>query len=143
MDWTDKRFFEARARVANGRFAVDSRRGDLAALKSVLADSRDFQLRLLENPSLTQFASVTELLLAVTHLSDELAQRQALDSLPAADYNHLSQDIKRAYRRLIIEWLRHMNHLKRDYPYIFSLSVRMNPFDPAASVIITADEAGL
>lgn len=84
-----------------------------------------------------------EMLLAVTHLSDELAQRPALDSLPKADYNHLSHDLKRAYRRFIIEWLRHMHHLKRDYPYIFSLSVRMNPFDPAASVIITADEAGL
>jgi hypothetical protein len=27
-----------------------------------------------------------------------------------------------------------MEHLKNDYPYLFSLAVRTNPFDPNASV---------
>ena len=34
---------------------------------------------------------------------------------------------------LIIEWLAYMKHLKESYPYLFSLAVRTNPFDPAAS----------
>jgi len=27
-----------------------------------------------------------------------------------------------------------MRHLKKEYPYLFSLAVRTNPFDPRASV---------
>ena len=35
---------------------------------------------------------------------------------------------------LIKEWLVYLQHLKREYPYLFSLAVRTNPFDPGASV---------
>jgi hypothetical protein len=31
-----------------------------------------------------------------------------------------------------------MDHLRSMYPYLFSLAVRTNPFDPAASVVVTA-----
>jgi len=34
------------------------------------------------------------------------------------------------------EWLSHMEHLKSDYPYLFSLAVRSNPFDPNASIAV-------
>jgi len=34
---------------------------------------------------------------------------------------------------LVREWLSHLEHLKVDYPYLFSLAVRTNPFDPNAS----------
>lgn len=138
--WTDARFIETRLLVANSHLAIDSRRGDLAGLKALMAESRGVLLRLLENPSLSQYETFTDLLLTVTHLSDELAQRPSVYNLPEADYDHLSLDIKRAYRNLIFEWLRYMHHLKRDYPYLFSLAVRMNPFDPRASVIITGED---
>ena len=49
---------------------------------------------------------------------------------------HLSGDITRAYGLLVREWLAHMEHLKREYPYLFSLAVRMNPFDPEASAVV-------
>lgn len=136
MSWRDSQFIEARMMVGNRRFEIDSRRGDLPAVKALLGGKREFLLQLLENPGLTQYESFTDLLLSVTHLSDELEHRPTLDNLPKADYDHLSMDIKRAYRHLLAEWLRHMNHLKRDYPYLFSLAVRTNPFDPEASVII-------
>lgn len=29
-----------------------------------------------------------------------------------------------------------MKHLKESYPYLFSLAVRTNPFDPAASPVV-------
>jgi len=29
-----------------------------------------------------------------------------------------------------------MHHLKRNYPYLFSLAIRTNPFDPNARVIV-------
>ena len=134
--WQDRDFMEARMMVANSRIEIDSRQGDLAALKALLGTHRRFLLQLLESPGLTQYESFTDLLLSVTHLSDELEHRPTLDNLPVADYGHLSMDIKRAYRHLLAEWLRNMNHLKRDYPYLFSLAMRTNPFDPEASVVI-------
>ena len=70
----------------------------------------------------------TDLLWAVTHLTEELSHRKDLKTLPNADYEHLSGDIKRAYIMLITEWLAYMKHLKESYPYLFSLAVRTNPF---------------
>lgn len=32
------------------------------------------------------------------------------------------------------EWLGHVEHLQREYPYLFSLAVRTNPFDAQAAV---------
>jgi hypothetical protein len=35
---------------------------------------------------------------------------------------------------LIMQWLDYMKHLKHDYPYLFSLAMRTNPFDANASI---------
>lgn len=74
----------------------------------------------------------------VFHLTEELAHRVDVKNLPASDYEHLSGDIKRMYVLLISEWLSYMKHLKDDYPYLFSLAVRTNPFNPSASPVIQA-----
>jgi hypothetical protein len=42
----------------------------------------------------------------------------------------------RVYSQLVIEWLVYMLHLKKKYPYLFSLSMRTNPFDTNASAIV-------
>ena len=89
---------------------------------------------LLENPNLLEHDTFTDTLWAVFHLTDELAHREDLKSLPETDVRHLSGDIDRAYKCIVAEWLEYMKHLKRDYPYLFSLAVRTNPFDPAARV---------
>jgi len=34
------------------------------------------------------------------------------------------------------EWLAYVQHLKKNYPYMYSLSVRLNPFNPEASPVI-------
>ena len=104
-------------------------------LKALLLDKRTFMLRLLENPNLLEHESFTDLLLATFHLTEELALRADLRRLPKADYNHLSTDIKRAYVLLIGEWLAYVKHLRSEYPYIFSLMMRTNPFDAQASPI--------
>jgi hypothetical protein len=78
--------------------------------------------------------SFTNLLWAVFHLTDELAHRRDLKKLPDSDYEHLAGDIKRAYYQLVLQWLDYMKHLKHDYPYLFSLAMRTNPFDKDASI---------
>ena len=91
-------------------------------------------LNLLENPNLLEHESFTNLLWAVFHLTDELVHRSDLKKLPDSDYQHLAGDIKRAYHQLLIQWLDYMKHLKHDYPYLFSLAMRTNPFDANASI---------
>jgi hypothetical protein len=59
-----------------------------------------------------------------------------LSDLPKSDLTHLEGDIKRALGLLISEWLGYLKHLKEDYPYLYSLEIRKNPFDPEASAII-------
>ncbi len=135
-NWTEREFSRVRRITKNHHFNIDSQAGDLNSLKSFLKDKRLFLLRLLENPNLLEHESFTNLLWAVFHLTEELLARKSLKDLPEADYKHLAEDIKRVYNLLIVEWLFYMAHLKDKYPYLFSLAMRTNPFDAAASVEI-------
>jgi len=110
-----------------------SQSGDLQALKNFITNERVFMLNLLNNPNLLEHDKFTDLLWAVFHLMEELAFRKEITKLSEKDYNHISGDMKRAYTLLIYEWLEYMRHLKNNYPYLFSLSMRMNPFDSNAS----------
>jgi hypothetical protein len=133
-DWSDKDFTKARKSAQEQEFGIDVKSGDLVEVKSFLISKRQFLLNLLENPNLLEHESFTNLLWAVFHLTDELAHRLDLKKLPDTDYDHLSGDMKRAYQALISQWLDYMKHLKHDYPYLFSLAIRTNPFDANAKV---------
>jgi len=85
---------------------------------------------------LLEHETFTELLRAVFHLTEELEQRNDLRHLSRADYEHLELDTERAYKLLIYEWLQYMEYLMNEYPYLFSLALRTNPFDPSAKVEI-------
>lgn len=110
---------------------------DLARLRETLSRERGFLLALLENPNLLEHESFTNMLWAVFHLAEELEARGDFSGLPAPDLKHIEGDIKRAYTALAVEWLHYMEHLRGNYPYLFSLAVRTNPFDRSASVVVT------
>lgn len=133
--WRGRHFAEADGMLKRQNITLESTRGDLESLRRFLREKRMFLVRLLENPNLLEHDSFTDLLWAVFHLLDELDHRTELTGLPQQDYDHLFGDIQRAYTLLLIEWLAYMRHLKESYPYLFSLAVRTNPFNPDASVI--------
>jgi hypothetical protein len=135
-EWTDQKFSSVIKRVGSYDYRIDYMRSDMAALKALLSEKRDFLLRLLENPNLLEHETFTELLWAVFHLTEELVAREDVIRLSPVDGNHIAGDIKRAYVILIAEWLAYMKHLKKEYPYLFSLAVRTNPSDPNASVVV-------
>jgi len=135
--WTEAHFAKMQAVLRSHEPAIDARRGDLALLKITLEQQRDFLLRLLENPNLLEHETLTEMLWAVFHLADELSHRSNVATLADSDRMHLEIDIRRAYDWLVREWLRHMQHLRATYPYLFSLAVRTNPFDPDAKVEVS------
>jgi hypothetical protein len=133
-DWADKDFMKIARSIHNRQSNLNSKKEPLDDIKEFLVSKRPFLLALLENPNLLEHESFTDLLWAVFHLTDELAHRTDLKKLPDSDYEHLAGDMKRAYHKLLTQWLEYMKHLKRDYPYLFSLAMRTNPFDANASV---------
>jgi hypothetical protein len=135
--WADKDFSRLRGQLAEFPYAIDSNGGSLPELKVFLTVRRAFLLSLLGNTNLLEHDKFTDLLWAVFHLTDELVYREDFSRLPQADLQHLAQDLRRAFHLLVLEWLAYMSHLKHDYPYLFSLAIRTNPFDPDASPIFS------
>ena len=135
-EWSDKEFSSLSATLKGYPFSIDVSKANVEDLRHFLLDKRDFLLRLLENPNLLEHETFTQLLQAVFHLTEELADRDDVTKLPPSDYEHIAGDIKRAYVLLVNEWVDYMRHLKNNYPFLFSLAMRTNPFDQSASVII-------
>jgi len=132
--WTARDFESHRRAVMGEHHAMDLDAGDLTALRDDLAGQRSFVLGLLQNGNLLEHASFTDMLWAVSHLSEELTARGDLSDIPEADRAHLRLDMARAYGRLLGEWLLYARHLRDHYPYLFSFTVRTNPFDANAKV---------
>lgn len=135
-DWSQEEFSSVSKLLKNYDCGIEIKNADLENVRHLLVDKRNFSLRLLENPSLLEHESFTELLQAVFHLTEELESREDLQQLPDSDHAHLAGDIKRVYALLIHEWLDYMKYIKNNYPYLFSLAMRMNPFDQNASVVV-------
>jgi hypothetical protein len=132
-DWPSRKFTIVRKRLKNYDYKIEIPKDGLEDIKNFLTEKRDFLLRLLENPNLLEHESFTDLLWAVFHLTEELVHRKNVKMLTDIDCQHLVGDIKRANVLLISEWLAYTEHLRREYPYLFSLAIRTNPFDPDAS----------
>jgi hypothetical protein len=126
-------FTSLRQSLTGHEFAVSTGHETLEGLQSFLVERRNFLLRLPENPNLLEHESFSDLLWATFHLTEELAYRRDVQSLPETDHEHLAGDMTRAYELLAAEWLSYMEHLQANYPYLFSLALRTNPFDPNAS----------
>ena len=137
--WSKADFARAHTFVTQAHCDVEVDRVDLPALRDYLVEQRHFLLRLLENPNLMEHDRFTDLLWAVLHVEQELAARPSLDHLAPSDRAHLAFDLKRAYSHLLDEWLHYTEHLKDDYPYLFSLVCRTHPFQetPSAAIVDT------
>ncbi len=134
--WTDEMFDNLAAVLSTAEFDPQVTPEDFVELKDLLVSKKSFLLALLQNQNLLEHEAVTDLLWALLHLAEELENRRNFDDLPDKDVLHLKGDIRRARSRLLVEWTKYMKHLKKRYPYLFSLAVRTNPFDSTASVVI-------
>ncbi len=131
-EWGDAEYRRAREALREIDGSMGRPEIDWQKLRSFLTAEKAFLLSLLGNPNLLEHETFTELLWAVFHLAEELGSRKEVSSLPESDYEHLLGDIRRVYVLLGSEWLSYMRHLQENYPYLFSLAVRTNPFNPSA-----------
>lgn len=134
--WTDKEFQEVTRRLNAYAYQVEPVKLDLEKLNLFLLGKRDFLLIMMGNPNLMEHELFTELLRSVFHLAEELKLRNTVTDLPAMDRQHIAGDINRVYGLLVREWISYAKHLKTNFPYMFSLAMRTNPFDQTASVIV-------
>ncbi len=135
-NWSKQDFDSAREYANKLKIDIDYNSLDFNRLQDVLSGKRDFLLTMLGNPGLLENDRFTDLLWAVTHLAEELKARPSLDNLPQNDLVHLSGDIQRFYDHLASEWLDYAEHLKANYPYLFSLVLRTHPFQEVSSAIV-------
>jgi len=136
VQWNSKDFDKAEKWINTNPVIIDVPKEKIEILKLFLDSKRIFILNLLENSNLSEHDTFTDTLLGVCHLSDELALRQNLSHIPSADLAHLSIDIRRAYHGIVKEWILYLNHIKKEYPFLFSLALRSNPFSDKSSIVI-------
>lgn len=134
--WDSKDYKHALKNLKGIRHQLNFSGPCLINLSKYLTSHRDLFLKLLENPFLVEHETFTDLIMSLSHAEQELSSRKNLLELNKKDYHHIMTDIERAYRLLLVEWLLYMNHLRRSYPYLYSFSIRTNPFDPDAEVEI-------
>jgi hypothetical protein len=136
QNWATKDFKRAAAYAYHLKIDLDCHKVDLEGLRAFLSQKRMFVLGLLENPNLLEHDRFTDLLWAITHLDEELEARPSLKDLPEHDLEHLAVDIQRMYDHLASEWLDYVEHLKSNYPFLFSLVLRTHPFQEHPSPVI-------
>lgn len=100
----------------------------LEELAVIMDQNRGFLLKLLENPNLLEHESFTDMLWSVFHVADELKTRGDLKKISKEDEKHLAKDLERAYKAMVMEWIGYINYLKVEYPYLYTIAIRKNPF---------------
>ncbi len=128
-NWSNRDFKTAATSIEKYDLDICCTADDLQNLKNMLSEKRNFILLMLENPNLLEHETFTDLLWAIFHLTDELLFRGSFADLPSTDIAHLNNDTRRAFKAILVQWISYMFHLKSDYPYLFSLEMRRNPFN--------------
>lgn len=135
-DWNHATFKQTQSLLCHHAQQVELRQSDLQTLRDFLLSKRGFMLQLLENPNMLEHDAFSNLLWATFHITEELQRRKTLGQCSDKDLAHLALDVQRVYCQLTTEWLIYLQHLQRDYPYLFSFALRTNPFNPEARIDI-------
>ena len=134
--WKEQEFSTTLEYLSKNETKIDSGHCEKRGLKMFLVEKRGFLVSLLENQNLLEHEEFTDLLWAVFHLVEELEARDSFENMPQSDVDHINGDIKRVFGHLSREWVMYMQHLKHDYPYLFSLAVRLNPMIDSPDPIV-------
>ena len=135
-EWTNKDYKNSIKIIKKSDYHLEFDGPRLVIIREFLSSKRNLFLTFLENPILIEHETFTDLILALSHAEQELSNREDVLNLPSHDHDHIVLDIERVHKLLFFEWLQYMNHLRKSYPFLYSFSVRTNPFDPNADIEI-------
>lgn len=134
-DWGEKDFRSIIQSIEKHKFNISVT--DIEELRQLLLENREFMMKTIENPSLLEHELFSELIMAIFHLEEELSSRTDINNMGEKDKAHIDLDVARVYRTLIKQWILYIQHLKKEYPYLYSFLIRTNPFDTDAKVEIS------
>jgi hypothetical protein len=135
-NWTDKMLLNAEQYFESADIEIECSAEQLEELKVLMKSKMNGMIRMIENPNLLEHDTFTDMLLAVFHVAEELLARSTFEDDIKADMRHLSNDVQRAFKSLLTQWVEYMRHLHAEYPYLYSLVIRKNPFSKDQSVTI-------
>lgn len=127
-DITNKKDSEIKKLINDCRFEMYADPEKLQSLAKLMADNKTFMINMLENSNLLEHDSFTDMIWAVFHVGDELRSRDRFSSLSEDDITHISSDILRAYTAMISEWVNYLKYLHKEYPFLYALAIKKNPF---------------
>jgi hypothetical protein len=125
---------DLKKQISEWELTLELDRQKLMRLAEILDSKMAFMLLMLESSNLVEHDAFTDMLWAVFHLADELHSRTGFSELPPSDIDHLSLDVRRAYRAILLEWVDYLKYLHSEYPYLYSLALRKNPFSASREV---------
>ena len=127
-DWKSKDFNNLIDVIQSREFKIKMTSDKLFEFLGFFEGNKNYFLGLLENPNLIEHELFTDMLWGMFHFYEELKFRKNLIHLPAHDIKHLEADAQRVYKALLIEWINYLKHLKEVYPFLYSFTIRTNPF---------------
>ncbi len=128
-EWKESDFKKTTDRILKYDYSISIDKINLEELKIFLNYQRDFLIRIMQNPSLLEHETFTELLSAVFHLQEELNFRTNVSSISDENKEHIKNDIIRVYKLLAYEWIIYMKYLKEEYPFMFVTAKMNNPYN--------------
>ncbi len=135
-NWDARTYQKALKKLDRHLYKVEVEKIDIDKLREFIGEQSQLLVRLIESPYMLEHESFTDLLIAIMHLKEELQHRKGISALPESDSDHLCGDIRRAYSQLVRQWLLYVQQLQHNYPFLFSLTLRTNPFDRSASIVV-------
>ena len=127
-DWKARDFQAASRALRSIDLHLSLTPENFSSLKSLLTDRRLPLLVIASNPALLEHEDFTDMLWAVFHMTDELTARDDLTVLAPDELSHLNADARRVLSSILVNWVCHMDNIRTEYPYLYSLAVRENPF---------------
>ena len=126
-EWSDENFSALKNFTKKLEHTVDLDSIDFNRLYNNLYEQKQLLISMISNPALTEHQSFSDTILATFHLLDELSSRD-FNLLEKKDHDHLKIDIERAYKGLANDWVIYMEHLSKEYPFLYSKALTSNPF---------------
>ncbi|MFC1517903.1 hypothetical protein ACFL5G_05070 [Candidatus Margulisiibacteriota bacterium] len=123
-DWNSGEFKKAEDNAAQLELELVYDGKAMDELAQVLKNGKGMIIRLMENPSLHEHETFSDMLMALFHLTEEVLRRSDLKNNDKEDQGHLLNDIKRLYIYLARLWIEYMQHLKDNYPYLYLYNIK-------------------
>lgn len=113
--------------LRNHNYVVNIDNIDIQSINNLLYNNNSLLINLISNENVILYDDFTDLLIAVSHIRDEIIFIEKY-SLLELGQDHIEEDIGRVYKIITLEWVKYIGYLEKTYPFLYHNAVRVNPF---------------